>query len=628
MKIRDCIKRFDQGMGKVIAPAQTYRMAFEKIEKMKQPILGGLYEVTRPSGIPQFRFIASDYHQKITTKPGSNGKGHTRDQALASGIMELAERFSCYKFLNTRKMSKIASFKSIEESDNLFKLRDFYSSCMDGMFENIPLNEEVMDAQVRWYPAYNLSGESLYLPSYLIRYLIHGSNGMAAGNTHEEALVQGICEVIERHCKAMILTKKLSVPHICITTVKEPIAKRLIQKFQKLGHDILIKDFSLGIGVPVIGVIRLADKESCYITAGVATSKYEALIRALTENSQVESERNKFPIRDVKYLFQNRKSISMETVPQIVNRNLKVELEHLEDLLKRQQMRIFFHETTDKELGIPATITYVTGAKHFHESMVHKNIFVAILEDHLETNRCEDAIHYIDKFQQIDRKNANIYEYYRGYVLLLQQDYEKAKASFRKVREKIHTKSFRVKILFGIGWCCQAEGKKDEAVNFYSKILDLNPEFRVEQLNLYGYLVQSSNHNLRNQFLEAKILFDEVSRKKLSKVYVLTTKEGVDKTVATEDEVIEFLKMTGEYTVALNELKERKIKARAARKKEIEVTPDQSQKMLDAFRIKHNLKSSLATYKWLESVGISLETLDEFLETNLLVSKFNEHSNI
>lgn len=99
------------------------------------------------------------------------------------------------------------------------------------------------------------------------------------------------------------------------------------------------------------------------------------------------------------------------------------------------------------------------------------------------------------------------------------------------------------------------------------------------------------------------------------------TKEEIEVAVA---EVVDFLKINGQFTPALQQVVERKITAKAARKNRARVSTKQLQKTFDTFCHLHGLIKARDTEVWLESMGISLEALEAYLETNILVSKFKD----
>ena len=86
-------------------------------------------------------------------------------------------------------------------------------------------------------------------------------------------------------------------------------------------------------------------------------------------------------------------------------------------------------------------------------------------------------------------------------------------------------------------------------------------------------------------------------------------------------EVVDYLRITGQFTPSLREVVTRKITADAAKKRGIRVTTTELQKAADVFRAVNDLSKSSDTARWLRSNGISLEVLEEYLETNILISK-------
>jgi hypothetical protein len=89
-------------------------------------------------------------------------------------------------------------------------------------------------------------------------------------------------------------------------------------------------------------------------------------------------------------------------------------------------------------------------------------------------------------------------------------------------------------------------------------------------------------------------------------------------------EVVDYLRMTGQFSPALREVVQRKITAEAAKKSKIKVSNGELQRAADAFRVANGLNKSSDTDRWLKSNGISLEAFEDFLETNLLINKFKD----
>ena len=89
-------------------------------------------------------------------------------------------------------------------------------------------------------------------------------------------------------------------------------------------------------------------------------------------------------------------------------------------------------------------------------------------------------------------------------------------------------------------------------------------------------------------------------------------------------EVVDYLRMTGQFSPALREVVYRKITAEAAKKAGMRISTVELQKAADIFRAANGLNKARDTDTWLKSSGISVEAFEEFLETNLLINKFKD----
>jgi hypothetical protein len=89
-------------------------------------------------------------------------------------------------------------------------------------------------------------------------------------------------------------------------------------------------------------------------------------------------------------------------------------------------------------------------------------------------------------------------------------------------------------------------------------------------------------------------------------------------------EVVDYLRMTGQFSPALQEVVQRKITAEAAKRARIKVSNGELQKAADTFRIANGLNRASDTDRWLKSNGLTLEAFEGFLETNLLINKFKD----
>jgi hypothetical protein len=97
--------------------------------------------------------------------------------------------------------------------------------------------------------------------------------------------------------------------------------------------------------------------------------------------------------------------------------------------------------------------------------------------------------------------------------------------------------------------------------------------------------------------------------------------KDIEVTVA---EVVDYLKITGKFMPALRAVVERKVAATAARKSGVKVSTGELQRAADIFRISHDLTKAKGMKAWLRTNGISQEAFENYIETNLRISKLKD----
>lgn len=210
---------------------------------------------------------------------GTNGKGINTNNALASGYAEFMER------LQTRFLIRFQGDKYIFEPDeiitdnktisqkslaysllkapkainrynyimNISNCREFYFGANTNLKKNIYNKLKDKTIQV---PFISVNDKNKHLLPISLLYCTQASTGMAAGNTYEEALVQGLSEICERFCMCKVITKGISLPSIPPKIYEEySNLKKLKQYIEKHEIKITVKDASLGIYLPVVCTI-------------------------------------------------------------------------------------------------------------------------------------------------------------------------------------------------------------------------------------------------------------------------------------------------------------------------------------------------------------------------------------
>ena len=214
----------------------------------------------------------------------SNGKGSSKLAALASAYGELCERLSTHMsfsdyFLGLdnseadfvhfedERWTPIPDDEAVDENGNPSghalppeilnaSLRSFYSKDIRLSLEDlVDIQSSSFSRGVCSIPFTNArNGEVVYFPVNLLDTL-YGSNGMSAGNTDYEALVQALSEILERYAKGEILKKGLSLPRIPEKIIaRYPKSFNTLRALQGNGFKAVALDASLGGRFPVVCV--------------------------------------------------------------------------------------------------------------------------------------------------------------------------------------------------------------------------------------------------------------------------------------------------------------------------------------------------------------------------------------
>lgn len=239
----------------------------------------------------------------------TNGKGATKDAALASALGEYLERISNNYLYNDQYLGEEISngdfvhypnekwFKP-GPKDSLPKdlMDDYLLSIYNPDNELkathlIDTNSGNVKRGICAIPYIRQSDKkTVYIPVNLIGNLFV-SNGMSAGNTKYEARVQCLSEIFERAVKNQIILEEITLPDV----PKEILAKypKIVEGINKLeaeGYPIIVKDASLGGRFPVISVTLMNPKNGGVFASFGAHPKFEvALERSLTELLQGRS---------------------------------------------------------------------------------------------------------------------------------------------------------------------------------------------------------------------------------------------------------------------------------------------------------------------------------------------------
>ena len=239
----------------------------------------------------------------------TNGKGSTKESALASALGEYIERLNCNHFYNDQFWGEeIANAPFVHYPEERWFKPGKKDALPKGLLDDYCREIYNPDGELRASHLYDTNsgntgrgicalpyvrqsdGEVVYFPTNLIDNLFL-SNGMSAGNTLVEAQVQCLSEIFERAVKREILEGELALPDVPADVLaKYPGILAGIEELEKQGFPVLVKDASLGGEFPVMCVTLMNPRTGgVFASFGAHPSLEVALERSLTELLQGRS---------------------------------------------------------------------------------------------------------------------------------------------------------------------------------------------------------------------------------------------------------------------------------------------------------------------------------------------------
>lgn len=238
----------------------------------------------------------------------SAGKGKTDTQAKTSGICEAIERYS--GIFQGDEIRKKGCYQELREcavhpntcmnfSQAQYQNREQWNANTDNYFEKVPepFDEE---REIDWTPLWSLTDKAFkYLPT---AYCYYGypkpikpdcwadSNGAAAGNTKEEAILQGFMELVERDSVALWWYNRIKRPSVDLNSFDEPYFQTLKDYYQTRHRELWVLDITNDLNIPVFAAISRRidqEREDIFYAFGAHFDPKIGILRALTELNQI-----------------------------------------------------------------------------------------------------------------------------------------------------------------------------------------------------------------------------------------------------------------------------------------------------------------------------------------------------
>lgn len=379
-------------------------------------------------------------------RSGNGGKGKTWSQAKAGALCEAIERYSlAYQddepyivaSLSELKKDGIHPNHCMNFSEAQYRDRDALNRECSKFYSLVPVPFDG-SLEMHWTPVYSLNRKTFkYLPSCfcyaqypaedeLNLFSYPDSNGSAAGNSLEEAILQGFLELVERDSVALWWYNMLKKPAVDLHSFNDPYFLKLIDYYKSIDHSLYVLDLTADLEVPAFGAVshRPGNKrENIIFGFGAHVDVKIAIERALVEINQL------LPIVNVpgtggergRYLTQDKNFVdwldtaSMENQPYLVPSDTPVKtasdfpplceptiydsLMFCIDGAAALGLETLVLDMTRRDVGLPVVKVIVPGLRHFWRRLAPGRLYdVPVSMGDLDIPRKENELNPIGLF--------------------------------------------------------------------------------------------------------------------------------------------------------------------------------------------------------------------------------------
>ncbi|WP_103071561.1 TOMM precursor leader peptide-binding protein [Aquimarina sediminis] len=341
-------------------------------------------------------------------RSANGGKGRTAIQAKTGALCEAIERYSLMYQGKTYTIS--ATFDELQDaihpnscmlySDDQYHNREHINEKSTKFYSLIPIPFDA-NKEMDWTPVYSLTDEKFkYLPSCYCYaqypaddekklYAYPDSNGCAAGNTIEEAILQGFLELVERDAAAIWWYNRIRYSAIDLETAQNPYINQMVAYYKSINRSLYVLDITTDLNIPVFVAVshNLEEdgKDKILYAFGAHIDAHIALERAIIELNQllpvVMSEKETYLTTDqifVSWLDTATLQNNDYLVPMAGElKNMQTDYSQLCDPTVYDSVQFCIHTTkkhgletlvvdlTQPDIGLPVAKVIVPGLRHF-----------------------------------------------------------------------------------------------------------------------------------------------------------------------------------------------------------------------------------------------------------------------
>jgi ribosomal protein S12 methylthiotransferase accessory factor len=373
----------------------------------------------------------------------SGGKGTSDVQARASGLCEGLERYSgVFRGDEPRRRARMRELGGtaiplgdcLLFSDRQYRERDARNAARSRFsFIPVPFDPE---AALEWSPVWSLTRQEVrHLPTAFCyydypqpderTYCIACSNGNAAGNTLEEAVLQGFMELVERDSVALWWYNRVRRAGVDLDSFGEPYLGRLQAFLREHGREFWALDLTADLGIPAFAsACRRTDgpPEQIVLGFGAHLEPRVALLRAVTEMNQMlsspllkpEGKELGDPTADPEtaHWLQTATAANQPyllpadapprtawSYPQVWADDVAEDIRACQARIERAGMEMLVLDQTRPEVGLPVVKVIVPGLRHFWARFAPGRLYdVPVRLDWLSRPLAEEELNPVPMF--------------------------------------------------------------------------------------------------------------------------------------------------------------------------------------------------------------------------------------
>ncbi|WP_319467201.1 YcaO-like family protein [uncultured Pseudodesulfovibrio sp.] len=501
IELKDCFKKFSTDLDKACDPSETVKRVKGLLAEKCEGVLAETDRVdTGRLEIPVFVSTCGPAAKHVMPTRKQMGKGASPEQAEASALMELVERFSYFSFWADEEKFTELTWSEAQEKwpGKVMDIRKIICSVNEEITEEDAVR--VMDLnRWRFHPALNIAtGEHEYVPLDWFKKL-NEFNGASAGNTFEESISQGGCELVERHVCAIIDRTRPTVPTIDPKSFDDPVLTRLVKCFEQNGVQLILKDFSMGYPVPTVAAVAWDVKtfpalSEIVFTAGTAASPVKAAIRAVTEVAQLAGDFEtsrvyeasglpKFTSLDQVKWLEEGPVVALDSLPTVEHDNILEELRALANGLSDKGTPLYSVDTRHPDLMVTANYNFVPGFD-FRERTPNRSVGLFVGRILAEDAEFGDALEGLDVLEDV-YPDAYFIPFFKGLLAMRMGDIDYAVEQFALAEPLQPANEERALSAFYQAYALSQLERWDEVVAPLDRAIELDKECK-EFFNLRG----------------------------------------------------------------------------------------------------------------------------------------------